>query len=59
MLRRPHGRGSQKGRQSPPWVEGNLPDDAPQWGPHGTAIEANYVWDILDGIRGNGLTLEK
>jgi hypothetical protein len=39
------------------WVDVNLPDDRPLWGPNGTVIEARFVGDILTGIHNDGLTI--
>ena len=38
------------------WATDHLPDDAPQW-EGGVAIEANYLWAILEGIDADGLTV--
>ena len=39
------------------WSEDNLPHDAPRWG-DGVAVEARYVAQIIDGMLGDGLSVE-
>ena len=39
------------------WVDDNLPWDRMEWA-GGTVIEPRYLFDILDGIYGDGLTVE-
>lgn len=39
------------------WVAKFLPADALTWGP-ATVIEHRYIGDIVDGIIGDGLTVE-
>jgi len=40
------------------WFYKHLPADCPRWGKLGFAIETNYVGDILDGMRRDGLYTE-
>jgi hypothetical protein len=40
------------------WVADHLPDDALTWGQGGTVVEHRYIADIVDGIRGDGLSVE-
>lgn len=39
------------------WAEEFLPDDAQTWGPGSVVVEPRYIADIVDGIRGDGLTV--
>jgi hypothetical protein len=39
------------------WVGENIPDDA-QWFGKGIVVEHRYIYDIVDGIRGDGLEVE-
>ena len=39
------------------WVEDNLPDDAQTFGA-GIVVEHRYIYDIVNGIRGDGLEVE-
>lgn len=38
------------------WCREHLPADCPRWG-MGFAIEANYFWDIREGILESGLDI--
>ena len=38
------------------WIDVNLPDDSPCLG-NAVAIELRYARDIINGIRGDGLTV--
>ena len=39
------------------WIEDNLPEDAPRLGKN-VAVEHRYIYDIVDGIRADGLEVE-
>ena len=38
------------------WSDSHLPDDAPMLG-NAVAVELRYIGDIIDGIRGDGLSV--
>lgn len=39
------------------WCDANLPEDCLSWG-GGVVVEPRYIDDIVEGIRGDGLTVE-
>ena len=40
------------------WADDWLPEDRQIWGQFGSVIEPRYVSDIIDGITGDGLTVQ-
>jgi len=40
------------------WVADHIPDDAQTWGANGIVVEHRYISDIVDGIQGDGLSVE-
>jgi hypothetical protein len=38
------------------WIDENLPEDAQYFG-SAVAVEHRYILDIVDGIKGDGLTI--
>ncbi len=44
-------------RAAEEWCDELLPDDSPRWGARGYVVEHRYIETIVDGIRGDGLTI--
>lgn len=39
------------------WISENIPEDAQRWC-SGVVVEPRYIQDIINGIEGDGLTVE-